>query len=770
MSELRKQVTDNPLLDEIIYDCQIMIKDIVLKDEYRANQEETMDALKQFDTYKLIVEGNAKFEFFKYTYNHISKITTIPYDLAVYYTKNNYAIPEQYHETLLNIYIEDFMNNYIELNNYYRMLNGKPNIGESKIYISAMDLLLLEDYNIDYSKSIDEMNNTEIEILRNAGIIDSLKTQYPDCEYLNHLGIKSIDPYKARKAAPFSILYIPTIEATEVYKKYIEKVNLNREYYLRTMYSDAYRFRSDYYDRYIMILIILEAFIDMINSSAEYIIDRELFDLRTIEYVFEASGVEFFPEIPLKYQKRLVKNLNRLIKYSSCKKNIMDIAQLFGFDDIEIYKYYLIKEPRVDENGNYYNFAIEDPETGEDIVDIVANYDLKFLKVPIDDSYDKYVNDDINYLSYNDVTDNDKYWNGIYSEDVVKYNILQKNFNIDITKYMSVDAVYSLTDMAFNLVYFINMLMYIDYDTTKLKIQIPELSNSEQFPLIDCIICLYSLSYLYYGVSDKIMYDPEQILAVKGFNFKVDMNKLRETIADMGYNMDDFMSTEFIIPKEGYIDFDNLVDIYHNNKNLYISLLNGMNNANDYDEYRVYKILFESLMITRLSFSYFNKFGEDGKPPITYNEILREKNSGLYQIIMKCESLDGTSQENQNEISKYINIIVDNIYTYLDSDEFRFIFQGIPTVSLDFIRDYLFKVIDFFKSYKVTIIDGGIIYKIDDLYENKIHINDRIEMNYSMELNNEVVEVHDHIAFDYEANIEDNVKLVDMCYIYPYFS
>lgn len=769
MAELRKQVTDNPLLDEIIYDCQIMIQDIILKDQHRALQEETKESMEQFDQYRLIVEGNAKYEFFNYSFEQISKIPSISFDQAVYYSRNNNAIPEEYRAQLLNIYINDFIENYNELNNYYRMLNGQPNIGVPKIYLEQMDLLLLGDYNIDYSKSIDEMNNTEIEILKKVGLLDIIKSRYPDYEYLDHLGIKRIDPYKARKAAPFSILYIPTIESTEVYKKFVQKVNLNREYYLRTMYTDSHRFRSKYYDRYIMILIILEAFIDMIDTSAEYIIDRELFDLRTIEYVFEASGVEFFPEIPLKYQKRLVKNLNRLIKYSSCTKNIMDIAQLFGFNDIEIYKYYLIKEPKLDENGEYCDFAIEDPETGKDIIDIVANYNLKFLKVPLEESYDKYINDDINYVKYNDITDNDKYWTGIYTDDYVKYNILQNNFNIDITKYMSVDAVYSLTDMAFNLVYFMNMLMYIDKDTTKLKIAIPELSSSEEFPLIDCIICLYSLAYLYYGVSDKIMYDPEQVMAVKGFNFNVDMDQLRETISDMGFNIDDFMDKEFMIPENGYIDFDNLVDIYHNNKELYISLVKGMNNANDYDEFRVYQILFESLMITRLSFSYFNKFGEDGNPPVTYNEILREKNSGLYQVIMKCESLQGTTEENQTEISRYINIIVDNIYTYLDSDEFRFIFQGIPTVSLDFIRDYLFKVIDFFKSYKVTIIDGGMIYKLDDLYENHVYVNDRVEMDYSLELNYEVVEVHDHIAFDYEANIDSKVRIVDMCYIYPYF-
>ena len=106
-----------------------------------------------------------------------------------------------------------------------------------------------------------------------------------------------------------------------------------------TIYSQAYKFQSDYYDRFIMIMIIIQSFIDMIELSPEYIIQRELFDLRTIQYVFESQGVEFFPDIPLKYQKRLVKNLNTLIKYKSCDKNLLDIVSLFGFDNIELFKY-----------------------------------------------------------------------------------------------------------------------------------------------------------------------------------------------------------------------------------------------------------------------------------------------------------------------------------------------------------------------------------------------------------------------------------------------
>ena len=39
--EIRKQASEYPLLDEIIYQCQIMMNGLILKDETRADENET---------------------------------------------------------------------------------------------------------------------------------------------------------------------------------------------------------------------------------------------------------------------------------------------------------------------------------------------------------------------------------------------------------------------------------------------------------------------------------------------------------------------------------------------------------------------------------------------------------------------------------------------------------------------------------------------------------------------------------------------------------
>ena len=127
--------------------------------------------------------------------------------------------------------------------------------------------------------------------------------------------------------------------------------------------------------------------------------------------------------------------------------------------------------------------------------------------------------------------------------------------------------------------------------------------------------------------------------------------------------------------------------------------------------------------MTRCNFDYFYKYGSNGQAPKTYREVLANKCAPLYAIILECESIR-KKDERQAAITKYINYVIDNIYIYIDRDEFKYIFQNIPTVSLDYIRQYLFKVIMFFKSHKVDLIYTNNIYIFDDIYENHIPVID----------------------------------------------
>ena len=726
---IRKQVTDNPLLDQIIYECQTMIYEgIVFKNEEEANKYETLDTIKLSDRYADIIEGKSTFKFFDYDMELLNQVPYLTKKQKLQMARNNALIPDSAKELLHKLAAERFIANYEEPNNYYRMLNGLPNTDDAGIHLTPEQCYMIDVDDFDFGKYVHEMTPEEINILNVFSVLDLIKEEYPDKKYLNFLGDKKINPYIARRLPNFSVLYLPSSESTEVHNKFLERLEVNRVFFLKTVYSEAYKFRSDYYDNFIIIMILLQSFADMITLAPEYIIRREVFDLRTIQYIFESQGCEFYPEIPLKYQKRLVKNLNRLIKYKSCDKNLVDIVSLFGFDDIKLFKYYILRMPIVNEDGSYRHDTIEDPKTGKDIPDYENNYELKFLRVPIDEIADEHMRNYLNYKDYDTITTSDQYWDGPYDHNEIKHAILEKEFNVTMTKYLSVDSVYSLTELSFQLVYFINMVMFNgSIDNSKVILQIPEISSTAEFPFIDTLICLYSLMYIYQGFEDDIIYDPIQYLAVMGFNFEVDMAALSTYVQEQGFTLEELGVSDFQIPKSGILTWNQLVEVYLKNKNIHDHLIKQINKANNKRIYDIYYNLYQSLMVTKLNYDYYRKL--DGTVPQRYSDYLANKGSTLYSVIEDCRNTPKEADK-RIKITKYINDIVENIYIYLDREEFQFIFQNIPTVSLDFIRSYMYKVLNFFKSYKVDILDTNTIYKFDDKLGNKIKMIDDLWFRY----------------------------------------
>lgn len=761
-SDVRKRYTDTPLIDEIVYECQQILKGIIIKDEERANNAETLKSIKESDLYSSIITGTCRFDSFNYTYDLFMKIPNISSSTALKYATKQLEIPASIQPQLLELAKAKWLETYEDSNNYYRMLWGRPDYGTPDIMLGSDEMSLLPEY-FDNTKYIHEYDNNEIEIMYSNGVIAELLEKYPEKTYLNYLGERSIDPYSARMCSKFGLLYMPSVDSTEVSNKFKERFDINRVYIIKTVYSEAYHYGSDYYDRFMMLMIVLQTFQDMIVYSPEYIIDRDLFDLRTIEYMFQASGVDFYSEIPLKYQKRLIKNLNRLIKYKASDKCLVDIMSLFGFNNMKLFEYYLMKRPIVNSDGSYRHDTIEDPKTGEEIEDLDANYNLQFIKVPIDGLVDDYISDPLSISKYTDITDFDTYWNGIYTKEYVKSEILKHEFSVRDSKYMSIETLYSLTEMQFQMIYFINMLLYSKIDTNDLQVEVPEISITDTFPLVDLLIFLYSLMYAYNGTKDSIIYNPIQAMDIYGFNFETDINSLATLVTNAGFTMKQVGLDTFINPKNGGIhDWAALIGVYDSNVASYKFLVKAMNKANNKYEYDIYKKVYESLFVTKLNFKYFSDQNVGGKSPATYSKFLSNKGSLLYATLQDCKSIAKDS-DRQAEISRVINFVVEDIYCYLDKDKFAFIFQNIPTVSTDYIRQYLYLILNFFKSYKVDFVNTNILYKFDSRIHNKVNIIDEVLFKYIF-TKTDTMNISDFFKQNININPSDTIGVLEQLY------
>ncbi len=728
-----------------------------------------------------------------------------------------------------------YRDNYEDTNNYYRTLIGLPNLDNNGVRYKDT---LLESYDeksgsyikfgnkfIDrltelkiypeqhWKQELCEFDNYDIAILQEYGILDDYvaackSNMYSSrYAYIRFLGDQKLDLYTCRKASNFQLIGIPTVDNEYAKNKFIDKYSLNRDYVLRTVYSDAYEFESDYYNKFMIIFILINTIMDVLSDIPKMLIDRDVFDSRCIRYLFESFGIPYYSEIPIKYQKAMLKNLNILIKYKSSTKNMIDICNLFGFSDIRVFGYYMFKERvkdtntgefvfnennditydldklyvkdvngyEIDYNGvrytkllEYRDFYKEYDEipvstlqiplgysapylpSGELNKDTIKNkyistvyvekedgsveektiinnkadvyikdekYDmfipltetdyftkikantnecnLKFIKVPIDDELTEYKNDPNYIVNYDEIVYGDETWDGGLQHEALKSDIKDYEFNAVRTKYISVETVTEMTELAFQVSYFYNMLFDNLYSEEALTVEIPFIKINHKFKFMDIICYLFSLMYLYNGVNDNIMYSPTQILYLKGYNFNDSINAiLKDTTA--------FTQTKNPMDQENIFDINDRIaeDGYDYQKAFSDKDIKSFNLHVDMDELdkwlSQYQMSLDDFIVDdtltvfnqvitlrnfySLNNSFYQKdiFDEHLLPTQYNNDIKYAFDQKLYKRTI-IEDLDSVKHEYIINDGKYIEVIDDksdelyiidnNKYVYIDSEK-----------------------------------------------------------------------------------------------------
>ena len=495
-----KVYTEHPIMDEIVYNCKIILSSIVVKNDIYANSFETQESVDNAEYYALITEGKMQFAYCPFTYQSLKAYGCTP-DEILSYTNDRYNIPESIRDDLVAFTCDYFMENFEEINDYYRSFMGLPpyNTTQFDVYLTEDNFPANYDTStVDFSLPIHKQPINVISLLDSLGELTNIRNSYPNSfsySYLRYLGDKKLDDYKMRKAEKWEILYMPFCEVL-VKDRFTELFIYNRNIYLRRYYQEAFSVNNQHYENMMIINLLAQTFADMIVDVPEWYIRRDIFDARSVQYFLESYGVTYFKEIPLKYQIRIVKNINKLIKYKSSNKNNQDIVDIFGSSEANIFKYYLYKK------------RVVDPSTGKYIVsdDPSKEYELKFVKVKLGDNFDDYIRDNSYIYNYDELTLLDKWWDGEDEHETVKAEHLNRDFTIEGTKYMGLDYIISMNDYLFQLEYFIGMMLdsRTNYNFTDMKIAIPTIQESTLFNVTDLMVLLVALSYSFDDMDCKI--------------------------------------------------------------------------------------------------------------------------------------------------------------------------------------------------------------------------------------------------------------------------
>lgn len=518
-------------------------------------------------------------------------------------------------------------------------------------------------------------------------------------------------------------------------------------YFLSSLYNKAFEGEKHYLNfcRFFITFITIQRYI---NARIDFITDIDFFDEYSIRNMLASYGLDFFADMPLKYQARILKNINELLIYKGTDKVFTSIMNMFGFKNVDVFRYYLCKDYARNETGNrrtdITTLINVNEETGERILNAP---EYNFYKVNVEskdlegDLLNAYPNDFTNFVK------TDPFWQ-IGVNELVKYN-----FNHVCSKYIGLETTMNIFEESLQLSYFYNTLKQIEEEYIKSGTQKSTLSfiyteiSPTDIKLFDATVALMIIVMKKIGVSRNIVDEETALNYIYGYNFQKpkdgDIFSDGSSVDEDSFNYvgssvktitgkdksKSILITELLeyyqdlknIKSYNLIGYDELLEILRNNKSYRESLQQEIYTETDYNKYRKLKAIYSVLFYKQSSvYAFTNKKTNQLYPD--YETWLRNRDENLYLYINSAIP----DEDAPYKILTYDNVIEElcnAIENYLNSQDFNLFFENNSLV-LDFVKKYITRMILIFKAYTVDLKDLNIIYTFDNRYLNTMKFFD----------------------------------------------
>lgn len=708
---------------------------LVWKDEYSAMlAERECDAIAT-DLYT----SSARKLLERYTVDELKTITDMSYDQFLKFR----ATADPAYIRFLNTFWGDVETGtkYEEPNTYYRMLYGKPPLHFDPKYG------VYPNYNnpwgLDPNKSIHDAPINIIMMLEAEGGLDYYKDlieKDKTFKYVEHMTRRRIYPFVARLAQKFDLLYIDESELSSLSRDFRDVYQQCRDFMVIRYYSEAYRYKEEYYEGLVGMAILFQTIQQMHVKYLEADITRDFYDLDSIRVIYDAYSVPFYEDIPTIYHQKIVKLMNRLLRYKGCNQVFFDLCSIFDYESLQLYKYYLVREHKFDENGRPIFKTNPDGSP-----DYNSMYNVFFSRalidgVPFDDIIDKN-----NWLEYFPVTNADPFW---INDDQLLQKIYQTEYNFTDTKYLGLQMVFSLTNLLFESGYFIQMIA--DNRNSVSAIRVSHNKLGTEIDLFTLVIYIHAIIYKRLGYEGNIPDTLEQRGRVLGFNFKDDINKIIEDVTTNEHLMTGDAGILLKILRDMQItNITSCSKVYENIKTLYRVIDDRILRCKDPDVYFAYKHLYKLLLTTEQISSIFRK--SDGTIAETVSELLADLN-----ITLSFRIADMNESDLIEEL-RYSLVALERA-----GSDLKYL-QSYGGSHGEIISQYLYKLIRVFKSAKVDLVDFRTIYVIDGRCTNLIKLMVSLRLvSMSRAIPYSVLDLHDNIGLQrLKAYLKDTVQLKD---------
>lgn len=678
----------NPL-SGIYDDFMTILSSIKIKYSYEVNKYETLESRQNGDEYIAAYEKRDNFfSYDDYNKEEYNKAIDNDFSNSIYKQvsdSNNISfVPEngtnssgiKYRDKLLELRRKRILNDYNELNDYYRLYNGLPPLNEYKYNFHYVPEDIAKTYgmipddgdeNIPIHNIRKYFNNKSdgkgdyfISILEGLGFLDKLAKENPKDEYLKYIGSNRISIYKLRTAKNFQILYIDKNNInSSLYEEFMRIYEQSRDYFVSTIYNTKLSDFIKYYDNFIGLCIMVMTIQHTITRQLSLGIKREFYNNQALKILYEAYSIPYDMNIDDITQRNIAQSLNILIQNKSTNKVLFDICKLLGFEDINIYKHYLVKDRIFDRFGLpviAYTDKFNDL-TGEkeSVYDFEKMYNLYFQKVDLKDSdIITTFNNKINTLSYDEVVSNDPFWwedNNLFKE------IWESEYNYIETKYLSLSISYKMTEIIYENILLIKMLIDKNEPISSITFSIPKImDDNTEINLFHAIILLCCLTSKKHHLGGEIITIPSQVLSVLDYlrNEDINSNSICDTFS---FNFDSLKTKSIYEEYVEYINKNNLEieyvyikcneDIQFNKNNEYY-ILDPITNRFKYDNNKINNMDYYIKKISSPKYS-IDQFKKD---------VLNNRIKSDCKILCMTDVLSNIlSKEDNEKLNKYLSIL-----------------------------------------------------------------------------------------------------------------
>lgn len=746
---------NNVEIDYILRDIKAITRNVVVKLTNVANSFETVDSKREGDKYVIAKTERDSFASYRsFPKDILVKAGITDPEVIKACEDNKYNIPHKKRDLVVKYMRQTVIDEYVELNDYYREIIGLPPLEESEenyIYLTEDQM---KYYNIDEVRPIHEYP-MEIQIKLERFVIPELIQLHPEKSYLRFLGSKSVDLVRARQAKPFEIIFTDIVLDNVFLRKFFETYEFCREYFMSVIYNRNFRHRYEFYDNFIGMNIMFMTIQRIIVDTIKLSIDRDFYDLRTMKKMFDCYGMPFFEDLPMDYQRNIVKNMNMLIRAKATDRVLYDVTNVLMYERVQIYKYLLVKERLLDEETGdpiiEYKTVTDENGVETTVPDYEKMYDIYFQSTDIlEPNIILAIENKPNRYNYDEVTEDDVYW---HETEELKKELYEREYNFIETKYLGINLMYNLTDLLYETVYFLNLLVDNKDTTTPIETRILNrdamktgtdylflnLNRITAIPvsIFDSVIILCALVSKKNGMKGNIICERAgQILSVLGFNFEANFDLIKESIAKYPRIFKNPEIARYL----DLLDIEKVEDIetlYHNFKNFAEFCAYQVENTVDINEYKAYKQLYKVFTVRKDLQDVFRL--SDGTIAKTYLQYLYDK---LPHI---AEFIDGLHKD---KLGVYIEHVVGRLNELVPDIEYLSSLNG----TNNNITMALISLINFFKSYTTDLRNLNVVYYFDDKFFNKIYMIDDPRLFIKLFPEEKALKYHDclftHINFD----------------------